>query len=160
VIEIDHDPHIVACTAMTRIAVSRLLTAPHDRVWDAISDLGSHPAWMKDAESITFVGDSRRGEGTRMEVETVIGPFRTVDVIDVVGWEEGCSIEVAHRGLVKGRGTLSAEEQDDGTLVGWVEELRFPWWLGGAVVTWLARPVLAAIWRGNLERLERVLSAP
>jgi len=94
-----------------------------------------------------------------MEVETVVGPFRTVDVMDVVGWEEGSSIEVAHRGLVKGGGTLSAEEHDDGTLVGWVEELRFPWWLGGALVAWLARPVLAATWRENLERLERVLSA-
>jgi len=145
---------------MPRIAVSRVLTAPHDRVWDAISDLGSHPTWMKDAESIEFVGDRRRGEGTRMEVVTVIGPFRTVDVMDVVGWDEGCSIEVAHRGVVRGRGTLSAEEHDDGTLVGWVEELRFPWWLGGALVAWLARPVLAAIWGENLERLEKVLSAP
>lgn len=145
---------------MARIAISRVMTATHDRVWEAISDLGSHATWMKDAESITFVGHRRRGAGTRMTVATVIGPLRTTDVMDVVGWDEGHSIEVVHRGLVKGRGTLSVAEHDAGTRVDWVEELTFPWWLGGALTAWLARPVLAAIWRGNLERLERLVSAP
>ncbi len=95
-----------------------------------------------------------------MEVETVVGPLRTKDIMEVVGWEEGRSIEVVHEGVVTGRGTLSAEPDGTGTRVGWVEELRFPWWLGDGVTAWLARPVLAAIWRGNLERLEESVSAP
>jgi hypothetical protein len=144
---------------MTRIAVTRTMQAPHERVWAAIADLGSHTEWMKDAERIVFVHDQRRGKGTRMEVVTVVGPFRTVDVMEVVGWEEGRSIEVAHRGLITGRGILTAEPALEGTLVSWREELTFPWWLGGPITAWLARPVLAAIWRGNLARLEEGLTS-
>lgn len=130
------------------------------RVWAAIADLGSHTDWMRDAETIRFLSDQRRGAGTRMEVVTVVGPFRTLDVMEVVGWAEGQSIDVVHEGLVTGRGTLSASPQGEGTLVSWVETLTFPWWLGGEVTAWLARPILAAIWRGNLERLEESLRSP
>jgi Polyketide cyclase / dehydrase and lipid transport len=142
---------------MTRIAVSRTVPVSHDRVWAAIADLASHEVWMKDAERIVFVHDQRRGKGTRMEVVTLVGPFRTIDVMEVVGWDEGHSIEVTHQGLIKGRGILAAAQARDGTLVSWQEELTFPWWLGGPITAWLARPVLAAIWRGNLARLEESL---
>lgn len=145
---------------MARIAVSRAMNAPHDRVWAVIADLGSHAAWMKDAQWIVFVNDQRRGKGTRMEVKTVVGPFRTVDAMEVVGWEEGRSIEVAHRGLVQGQGKLAVSPGDDVTTVTWEENLTFPWWLGGRFTAWLALPVLSAIWRGNLRRLEAVLSSP
>ena len=142
---------------MTRRAVTRTMQVPHERVWAAIADLGSHTEWMRDAERIVFVHDQRRGKGTRMEVVTVVGPFRTLDVMEVVGWDEGRSIEVAHRGLITGRGILAAEPDREGTLVSWREKLEFPWWLGGPITAWLARPVLAAIWRGNLRRLEETL---
>jgi hypothetical protein len=159
-IEIDHHVDIVARSAMTRIVVSRTMRVGHQKVWDAIADLGSHLLWMRDAGSLVFVGDQRRGEGTRMEVRTRVGPLLTTDVVEVVGWEEGTSIEVAHRGRVTGRGTLSLSPDDGDTLVNWVEELTFPWWLGGRLTGWLARPILTAIWRGNLERLEESLRSP
>jgi len=143
---------------MTRIAVSRTMPVERERVWAAIADLASHTGWMKDAESIVFIGDQRAGVGTRMEVRTAVGPFRTNDFMEVVGWDQGRAIEVIHEGVVKGRGRLSADPGGDNrTVVEWVEELTFPWWLGGVVTAWLARPVLAAIWRGNLRRLEQVL---
>lgn len=145
---------------MARIAVSRTMEAPADRVWDAMADLGSHPEWMRDAQSIVFTGEQTTGVGTRMEVETRVGPLRTLDVMEVTGWEEGSSIEVAHSGLVKGKGTLRATPAGSRTVVSWEEELEFPWWLGGAVTAWLARPVLATIWRGNLKRLEGSLTSP
>lgn len=145
---------------MSRIAVSRQMPVPAHTVWSALSDLGSHSDWMKDARSIVFTGDQRQGVGTRMEVETVVGPFRTLDMMEVVAWDEGRSIEVVHHGLVRGRGTLIVFPIKDGTAVRWEEELTFPWWLGGPIVAWLAAPVLAAIWRGNLTRLEQVLSSP
>ena len=159
-IEIDHDVDIVARRAMTRIAVSKTMPIPRQRVWDAVADLASHPVWMRDARSLDFVGEQRRGAGTRMRVTTRVGPLRTVDVMEVVGWDEGTSIDVAHQGLVRGRGRLSATPDDGDTLVSWVEELSFPWWLGGGLTAWLARPLLAAMWRGNLERLEASLTSP
>jgi len=131
---------------------------PHQVVWAALADLGSHAVWMSDAESIVFVTDQRHGVGTRMEVETVVGFLRTIDEMEVVGWDEGRSIEVIHVGLVTGRGTLGVEPRAEDTLVTWDETLAFPWWLGGRVTAWLSRPVLGAIWRGNLRRLEETLS--
>lgn len=125
-----------------------------------MADMASHVDWMRDARSIAFATDQRAGLGTRMEVETRVGPLRTIDVLEVVAWEEGRSIEVAHQGLVEGRGTLTATSQDHRTLISWEEDLTFPWWLGGPVTAWLARPVLAAVWRGNLKRLEETLTPP
>lgn len=145
---------------MARIVVSRTMPVAHEKVWDAISDLGSHPSWMKDAKSIVFVGDRHRGKGTRMRVKTVIGPLRTDDIMEVVGWVEGTSIDVTHRGLVEGTGRLSVVADGSGSLVSWDEDLTFPWWLGGAVTAFLARPILTAVWRRNLGRLEDSLSSP
>jgi hypothetical protein len=159
-IEIDHHVDIVAWSAMARIVVSRTMGVPWQRVWENIADLSSHTEWMRDAERIVFTGERRSGVGTRMEVKTVVGPFRTIDIMEVVGWDEGTSIEVVHRGLVTGRGRLSAAAADGATLVIWEEDLTFPWWLGGALAAWLARPIMARIWEGNLERLEASLSSP
>lgn len=145
---------------MARVAVSRHLPIPPEQVWDALADLGSHVEWMRDARSIEFTTTRTRGLGTRMEVLTVVGPLRTTDIVEVVGWDEGQSIEIRHEGLIKGRGIIGVVPDGDGSLVTWVERLTFPWWLGGPVTAWLTRPILAAIWRANLERLEGWLSCP
>lgn len=94
-----------------------------------------------------------------MEVLTVVGPFRTTDIMEVVGWQEGHSIDVAHKGLITGHGTLSLTSDQETTVVRWEETLTFPWWLGGAVTAWLARPVLGAIWKSNLRRLEEAINS-
>lgn len=145
---------------MARIEVSRVMKAPHRVVWAALADLASHAGWMRDARSVGFLGTRTRGVGTRMEVDTRVGPFRTRDVLEVTGWDEGRSITVIHLGLIKGEGVLSVEEADDGSRVSWVERLALPWWLGGPVTAWLARPLLAAVLRGNLRRLESLVSSP
>ena len=142
---------------MARVTVSRHLPAPPDVAWRHLSDLASHTDWMRDARSIQFTSEATTGVGTRMEVLTVVGPFRTTDIMEVVGWVEGRSIDVIHRGLVTGEGTLSLRPDRAGTIVNWDETLHFPWWLGGPITAWLARPVLAAVWRGNLRRLAEIL---
>lgn len=143
---------------MARIEVIRDIPIRQDVVWDALADLSSHASWMKDAESIEFESESQRGVGTVMEVQTKVGPLRTLDILEVTGWNEGESIDVEHRGLVTGVGTLGVSLANGCTRVTWVEDLRFPWWLGGPITAFLAKPVLAAIWRENLERLEESLS--
>ena len=145
---------------MARIKIDRDIAAPKTAVWQALADLGSHDNWMKDAESIVFVTDQQSGIGTKMRVKTVVGPFRTMDEMEVVGWEEGSSIEVEHRGLVTGRGTLAVSGDESSSRVTWDEVLTFPWWLGGPVTAWFARPVLRQIWKGNLARLDEGLTGP
>lgn len=145
---------------LSHIEVSRIIEATPGAVWEELSDMASHGEWMKDARVIGFAGDQRRGVGTCMEVETRIGPLATRDLLEVTGWVEGRSIRVAHRGTVRGEGELSVADDPSGSIVTWRERLVFPWWLGGAVTAWLARPVLAAVWRRNLARLAGLVSFP
>lgn len=142
---------------MSRIRVTQQISRPREVVWAALADLGSHAEWMRDARSIEFVTEQRRGVGTRMEVETVVGPFRTLDVMEVTAWREGESIDVRHQGLVTGTGTLGVIGNSTQSEVYWDEDLSFPWWLGGAVTAFLARPILASIWRANLAALADAL---
>ncbi len=129
------------------------IDAPRSVVWEHLADLGSHAEWMADAESIEFRSRARRGIGAVMEVATRVGPLRTTDVIEVTGWTEGESIEVAHRGLVSGRGRFDLDAMAGGTRFTWSERLTFPWWLGGPVTALLATPILTWIWRRNLLQL-------
>lgn len=142
---------------MGQIAVSRTVDAPVDVVWAALADLESHPTWMKDALHLEFTTHQNRGVGTVMNVKTRIGPFTTLDVLEITRWVEGESIDVTHRGVITGNGTLGVENRSGNTVVSWVEELVFPWCLGGGLTAWIARPVLAAVWRGNLRRLEETI---
>lgn len=142
---------------MAPIVVSVLVDAPLSRVWDAVSDLESHPTWMKDAEYLAFESLQHRGIGTRIQVATRVGPFRTDDPIEVVEWEERRSIGVRHAGVVSGRGRFELAAMAGGTRFTWTEELRFPWWLGGRLTLWLARPILERIWRGNLRRFQLLI---
>ena len=145
---------------MVVIRVSQQINQPQQQVWETIADLSSHPTWMKDAVDIEFVTDQTSGVGTIMNVETKVGPFWTKDVLEVIDWKEGHHIVMEHRGVVTGNGRLAALADGGVTLVTWTETLRFPWWLGGALTAWLARPVLRSIWRGNLQRLNSRLSSP
>lgn len=128
-------------------------------MWDAAADLASHAEWMADARSITFETAQRRGPGTRLRVETRIGPLRTNDLMVVDEWLEGRVIGVEHRGLVTGRGRFELLPTAGGTRFTWREELAFPWFLGGHLTAWLARPVLARLWRRNLAGLKARLEA-
>jgi uncharacterized protein YndB with AHSA1/START domain len=137
---------------MARLVVSRVMPHRIDDVWAAVSTLERHAEWMADAEMIEFLGETRRGEGTEMRVLTKVGLFSTNDVIRVEGWVPPRTIEVSHRGLVTGSGKFDLDPVPGGTRFTWMEELRFPWYLGGEVTARLASPILRRIWRGNLER--------
>ncbi len=45
------------------------------------------------------------------------------------------------------------------TVLSWEEDLVFPWWLGGPVGAWAARPILRWVWRGNLRRFSALVMA-
>lgn len=133
------------------IRVEKSINASRDEVWSGLADLASHASWMKDAVEIEFLGVKQSGIGARMRVPTRVGPFRTIDILEVTDWVDGESITVNHEGFVSGSGRFSLEG-DHPTLVVWEETLRFPWWIGGPFSAVLARPILRAIWTGNLRR--------
>ena len=124
-------------------------------MWQALSDIASHPAWMRDAAAIRFLSDHREGVGTTFDCDTRVGPFRTTDRMEVTEWRKGRVFAIAHRGVVTGRGRFTIRRARRGrTRVTWDEWLQFPWWAGGPAGALMARPVLKRIWRGNLRRLK------
>ena len=136
------------------MAVSIAVGVSRPTVWAQLERIEDHVEWMRDAAAIRFVGDRRRGVGTTFECDTRMGPFRLKDVIEITDWEPGSRMAVTHRGLVGGSGHFYLEDGPwTATTIRWEERLRFPWWMGGTMGARVARPVLAALWRGNLRRL-------
>ncbi len=113
---------------------------------------------MADAEAVHFLTDQTAGIGAQLRVPTRVGPFRTTDLMTVVEWDEGKAIAVDHQGAVSGLGRFEIRPLVGGTELLWSETLRFPWWLGGPVGAWLARPILKRIWGRNLAKLGERLS--
>ena len=138
-----------------RIGIT-IAASPTD-VWRVIEPIERHGEWMADAVSITFVGTKRRGVGTSFDCLTRIGPFRTTDRMTVTEWDPGRAMGIEHHGVVTGRGRFTLRRRPRGrTRFTWTEELTFPWWIGGAVGVFAARPVLRAVWRRNLRRLKQL----
>jgi carbon monoxide dehydrogenase subunit G len=145
---------------MAKIRVRATLDAPPAQVWVALSDLASHVAWMHDAVAIRFVTDRTYGVGARFECDTKVGPLRLTDVMEVTEWSPGRALGVRHVGVVTGTGRFVIQRARGGrTRVSWVEELRFPAWLGGPVGARAAAPVLRRIWRRNLAALGEHVAA-
>lgn len=138
------------------IRVSITLDQSIEEVWAVVEDLADHVTWMHDAAAIRFLTEQTSGVGTRFECDTVVGPFKLTDVMEVTRWVEGRSIGVTHEGIVTGSGVFLLEPTAGGGCVfSWAEHLTFPIWMGGPAGAAAARPVLTAIWRRNLENLKR-----
>jgi carbon monoxide dehydrogenase subunit G len=141
--------------------VQTTIDAPPRAVWRRLADIADHVSWMADAASIRFTGDQRKGVGTTFECETRVGPLRTRDVMEVTEWRERRAMGVRHDGLVTGTGRFLLRRRRRGrTRLVWDEQLRFPWWMGGAFGGLVASPVLRAVWRGNLRRFAARVTTP
>jgi hypothetical protein len=134
-----------------------VIDVPPDRLWRRLERIEDHVEWMADARSITFLGSQRRGVGTTFDCRTAIGPLRTTDRMVVTEWSPNRALAIEHRGVVTGRGRFTLRRRRGGrTRFCWEERLQFPWWMGGPLGAFAAKPVLRAVWRRNLARLERL----
>jgi uncharacterized protein YndB with AHSA1/START domain len=141
-----------------RIKIEVRIRAPLQLVWEMVADIRTHTEWMVDAESITVTSDCSSGVGTTFDCVTKIGPFRTIDHMEITEWIEERVMGVAHRGLISGSGRFTLQEAGPSdTNFSWEETLTFPWWIGGRLTSIGSTPVLKAIWRGNLRRLSRLV---
>ena len=142
------------------IYLSVVIDAAPDAVWSTVEQLERHVDWMDDADAIRFETDQHRGVGTRLLVDTRVGPLRFTDRLEVVEWIEGAVIGVLHVGRVTGTGQFTLDRSvDGGTLFAWEEDLEFPWWLGGRLGEVLGSVVLKRVWRRNLQRLKSLVEA-
>jgi len=136
------------------LRVSITMKESIDEVWAVVSDIADHVNWMQDAAEIRFLTEQRSGVGTRFECDTVVGPLKTTDIMEITRWKPGRSIGVRHEGAVTGSGVFLIEPNaSGGTTFTWAEHLTFPIWMGGPVGAAAATPILTLIWRRNLKTL-------
>ena len=143
-----------------KIKVGITIDAPIATTWRAVEPIEKHVDWMAEAETIRFTSSKRRGVGTTFDCVTKVGPIRMTDRMTVTEWEPGRMMGIEHAGVVTGRGRFTLRRRRGGrTRFTWKEHLTFPWWMGGAVGAYAAKPVLRAIWRRNLRRLKAIVEA-
>lgn len=114
---------------------------------------------MSDALSIIFETDQRRGVGVRIKVPTRVGPLRVTDLMEVVEWVDGKSIGVRRLGRIGGWGRFNLSAYPGGSKLVCTESVVFPWYLGGAITGWFARPILQRVFRKNLRRFKQWMEA-
>jgi carbon monoxide dehydrogenase subunit G len=143
-----------------KVSVSIDIPFEPSAVWDELEQLEQHVTWMTEARRLTFTGEQRRGIGTEIVVETKVGPFRTLDHMRFTEWSAPTVMGVEHRGLFVGRGKFTLDPIGrNATKLTWIEQIRFPWYLGANLGAFAARPILRRIWAGNLQRLGDRLSS-
>lgn len=140
---------------MMNITISTDIAAGVADTWAYVQDIARHDEWMHDAAKIVFTTDRTSGVGTRFDVETRIGPFRTTDEMTITEWTEEEVIGVEHTGLVTGTGRFTLAALGDHTTFQWAEDLTLPWWFGGRLGEVFARPILRLVWKRNLANLKR-----
>ena len=141
-----------------RIEVSTIINKPLEIVWDEVKIMENHVNWMQDAANINFLSENTSGINTKMNVLTKVGPIKLNDVITVTRWEEMKSIGVIHEGIVTGEGIFFLNSVDtDSTKFEWVEELKFPFYLGGPIGEIIGGLLLKQIWKKNLENLKNII---
>lgn len=139
---------------MARLRVGVTLDAPPPVVWADIERIETHPEWMADAVAIRFTSERTSGVGTTFECDTAVGPFRLTDRMEITAWDPPVRMGVRHVGVVTGTGEFRLRSRRDGrTRFTWTEQLRFPWWMGGPLGAWVAKPVLGWVWRRSLRAL-------
>ncbi len=95
---------------MSDIKIKVCIRAPLSVVWETVADVRTHTEWMADAESITLTSHCSSGVGTTFDCVTRIGPFRTVDRMEITEWVEERTMGVVHRGLISGSGRFTLRE--------------------------------------------------
>lgn len=139
---------------MARLRVGVTLDAPPPVVWADIERIDTHPEWMADAVAIRFTSDRTSGVGTTFECDTAVGPFHLTDRMEITAWDPPVRMGVRHVGVVTGTGEFRLRSRRGGrTRFTWTERLKFPWWMGGPVGAWVAKPILGWVWRRSLRAL-------
>jgi len=141
------------------VEVSVWIAASPEMVWSELECIEDHALWMSDATGIGFVGDQRRGVGTRLRVATRVGPFRMTDDIEFTEWEPPTTMVVRHLGPVSGTGRFEIMPSAEGATLTRIEMLELPWFLGGPLGRAVVLPTLTRIWSRDLRRLRDRISS-
>ena len=145
---------------MGKIAVSTVIEASPEAVWEAVRDIASHVEWMADATAIRITSPHVSGIGTTFDCDTKIGPLKLTDRMEITTWEPGRVMGVRHTGLVTGTGRFTISAVPGGaTEFKWTEDLIFPWWMGARVGGLVGGQIMKLVWKRNLSALKALIEA-
>lgn len=117
------------------IAISTLIKAPAEKVWNAIGDWESQGEWMLQTKVIL---KSEKAEGVGVKIAAFTGPFYRLyprfkffgllDLMEVTHWDPPHRCDVIHYGkILKGSGTFEVLALDSAnTTFHWSEEVIAP----------------------------------
>jgi carbon monoxide dehydrogenase subunit G len=143
-----------AWVAQVRFEQAVTVTVSPERVWDVLADWERYPEWMPDVSWVRRLGEEE-GTGMRLAVRTkVLGVPLVTDELLITAWEPPQRMAVYHKGMVRGEAQWRLEASDGGTRFTWIEDLRMPPPVLGAMALFLYSPVL----RWNFGRSMRKLS--
>jgi uncharacterized protein YndB with AHSA1/START domain len=143
------------------IAISTLINAPAQKVWDAIADWESQGKWMLQTKVIL---KSEISEGVGVKIEAFTGPlyryyprFKSpglIDLMEITHWDAPHRCDVIHYGkILKGTGTFEVVALDSNhSTFHWSEEVIAPW-----LLFMLAKPFLWVGVKISLARFARLL---
>ncbi|HVL54334.1 MAG TPA: SRPBCC family protein [Vitreimonas sp.] len=133
--------------------------ASPERVWAVLADIAGQPRWMHEMKSVRMLTPPPLGVGSRGEAQVRVVGIEVTDPVTITEWDPPRRFSVRHEGTFTGGGTFSLEPGAGGTTttVRWEENPIPPILphLGSRV----QRPILAAIFAADLERLRRLVEA-
>jgi hypothetical protein len=113
-----------------------------EEAWAVLTRWERQADWMLDADQVVVRSTRREGIGVRLDVRTRLFQIPAfVEPMEVVAWDPPRSLEIAHGGAVRGRGTWRLEPVEGGTRFTWVEDVALAVPLGELVAACYA-PVL------------------
>jgi hypothetical protein len=137
---------------VAELVVSRVVAAPAEDVWDAMTDWAAHDRWMllTRAEGGSAVGES-------IAAFTGVGRVGFLDTMRITVWEPPRRAVVRHTGkVVRGSGSFEVQPLDPArSRVVWSEWVDLPFGVLGRLGWPVARLLVRAGLAVSLRRLER-----
>jgi carbon monoxide dehydrogenase subunit G len=137
-----------------------LLRAPPDRVWEVLTDWERQASWMPDVAWVRVLGQER-AVGAQVQVRMkVFGIPLATDMLRVTAWEPPRRLAIHHEGVVIGVAEWRLEAVEGGTRFTWLEEVRMPPPILGALSLLLYSPFQRFMLRRSIRNLKRLVESP
>jgi hypothetical protein len=134
------------------------IDAPIDDVWDFVSDIERQPLWMEEMKAVRLTTPGPVGVGTRGDADVRIFLVGIVDAVEIDVYDPPSRFGIRHVGRYTGGGLITLEAIDRRrTLVRWDERLVPP--LIPHLGQLLQKPIMGAIFQGDLERLREIVES-
>jgi len=140
------------------IHLTIVIAAPRPAVWAYASDIARQPEWMHEMKRVEMLTPPPVAPGSRGRATVRIFGISTTDEVVITQYDPPSTFAIRHEGAFVGEGLLSfTSTAVDQTRIDWMEYLRPP--LFGHLGGFLQRPILTAIFRSDLRRLQRILES-